>query len=93
MYKTARELTFASAWPGASLAYPLTLPAGSAVALIRNADGIRGDLFAAADVGQIARLTGNPHDAALRYVWIEAADVVRADGTPAASDLNARPRA
>lgn len=85
-YRTARDLNFA-----ATRIYPaFTLPAGSAVKLIMNADGIKGDLFALESARQLADLTGNSHDPKYRYLWLEAADVVRADGTPAAADLNKR---
>jgi hypothetical protein len=35
-------------------------------------------------------LTGNTHDPKYRYCWIAADLVRRADGTPAADDLNKR---
>lgn len=98
-YQTARPVAFGrdfqtgqfDARDGAEF----TLPAGTAVQLIREADGIKGDLFAVADASDVAEAAGGSgfalHDAQRHYLFLPADAVVRADGTPAADDLNRSP--
>jgi hypothetical protein len=57
--------------------YPFTLPAGSAVALVKGLSGTTGDGFVVASVRQLTELTGNAHDAVHRYVEVPADAVVR----------------
>lgn len=57
---------------------PWTLPAGSRVTLVKNASGIDGDLFAAADITQLKALTGNTHDPVYRYLFLPA-DLIEGD--------------
>lgn len=52
-----------------------TLPAGSRVVMVKGLSGTSGDGFAAADVAQLKRLSGNAHDPVYRYLVISAADV------------------
>lgn len=53
----------------------VTIPKGTRVRLIKNADGVRGDLFAVDDVLLLMKLTGNKHDPKYRYAFIEPEEV------------------
>lgn len=80
-YKTTRPLTL-RAWDHRGSqgegAETFTLPAGSKATLVKGLSGTNGDGFAAANVKQIAELTGNPHDAKYRWVALPA-DAIEAD--------------
>ncbi|QSY98569.1 hypothetical protein J2J97_32205 (plasmid) [Rhizobium bangladeshense] len=53
----------------------VTLPAGTAVHLVKGADGIKGDLYAVTSVPLLVKLTGNAHDPKYRYAFVDHADV------------------
>lgn len=53
-----------------------TVPAGTEVRLIPNADGMKGDLWAVADIALVKRLSGNDHDPVYRYVFIDVNDTL-----------------
>lgn len=80
-YKTTRPLTL-RAWDHRGMqgesAGNFTLPAGSRATLVKGLSGTTGDGFAAADVKQIAQLTGNAHDAKYRWLALPA-DAIEAD--------------
>lgn len=49
-----------------------TVPQGTRVKLIVGADGVKGDVWAIADVAVLIALTGNDHDPKYRYAWVPA---------------------
>lgn len=78
MHVLKRDLTV-TPWRAAQvIPDTFTLPAGTEVRLIRDADGIRGDLWAVTDISAVIRASGNRHDAVHRYVFVEADEVVEA---------------
>lgn len=72
VHVTARDIDFPE-----NRMYPaFTLPKGTVVVLIKNADGILGDLWAVRSPKVIMDLTGNTHDPKYRYTFVPAEDVV-----------------
>lgn len=69
MLKTRHDLV--KTWWGSTI----TVPKGTRVRLIKNADGLRGDLFAIDDVRLLVGLTGNTHDPYYRYAVVEPEEV------------------
>ena len=49
---------------------PITLPAGTAVTLVKGASGTEGDLYAVESVKLLIELTGNTHDPKYRYAYV-----------------------
>lgn len=47
------------------------LPEGTRVHLVKNADGIKGDMYAVSSVRQLQKLTGNMHDPQYRYCFVD----------------------
>ena len=69
-YVTTRSLELV-AWANVTRGgYPFTLPAGSAVSLVKGLSGTTGDGYVVASVRQLTELTGNAHDAKHRYVVV-----------------------
>jgi len=56
----------------------ITPPAGTQALRIKGADGLRGDLFAAAQAKVLIDLTGNTHDPKYRYCWLSS-DAIAGD--------------
>lgn len=56
----------------------VVIPKGAQVKFVKDADGIKGDLFAVASTQLLVALTGNRHDPFYRYAWVEAEDVTNA---------------
>lgn len=70
--KLKHDVTLADCWPNqGGLKWPATFPAGTAVHYVRNPIG----MWAITSLKLVAVLTGNSHDAAHRYVWIDAKHV------------------
>ena len=74
-YRTSRDIEFAQ-----TRQYPaFTLPKGTAVVLVKGADGLKGDLWAVRDHTLIVKLTGNSHDPKYRWTWVPEDAVEPAD--------------
>lgn len=68
-----RDLHIENCWPSAGpMKWPATFPAGTELALV---DQPMGWAFVIKSEDTVARLTGNPHDARYRYVFVPLSEV------------------